>query len=134
MLNERISSIMTRNLLTVDVNATLEDVKNLLDKKRIHHIPVVDGKRLVGIVTTGDLMWLNKPFSEYPSIPVTQVMTRKIATLEPNDKIGSAAEVFLERLFHSIPIVEENGDLVGIVTSHDVLKFEYAKEYPNEVH
>jgi acetoin utilization protein AcuB len=134
MLNERISSIMTRNLLTVDVNATLEDVKNLLDKKRIHHIPVVDGKRLVGIVTTGDLMWLNKPFSEYPSIPVTQVMTRKIATLEPNDKIGSAAEVFLEHLFHSIPIVEENGDLVGIVTSHDVLKFEYAKEYPNEVH
>ncbi len=134
MLNERISSIMTRNLLTVDINSTLEDVKNLLDKKRIHHIPVVDGKRLVGIVTTGDLMWLNKPFSEYPNIHVKDVMTRKIATLEPSDKIGSAAEVFLEHLFHCIPIVEDNGELVGIVTSHDVLKYEYAKEYPNEVH
>jgi acetoin utilization protein AcuB len=132
MMNEKISTIMTRNLLTVNVDDTLQDVKNLIEHKRIHHIPVVDGNKLVGIITTGDLLWLNRPFSDYPNIHVRDVMTRKIAFLEPDDKVGAVAEVFLEHLFHCIPICDE-GNLVGIVTTHDLMKYEYKREYPNEL-
>ena len=58
-------------------------------------------------------------------------MTKKIATLTPSDKIGSAAELFLEHLFHAVPIVE-NGELVGIITSFDVMKYEFQKAYPSQ--
>jgi acetoin utilization protein AcuB len=88
---------------------------------------------LVGIITTGDLLWLDKRFEDYDNISVSDVMTRKIATLEPDDKIGSAAEVLLEHLFHCVPITKD-GELLGIITSHDIMKYEFNKEYPNEKH
>ena len=128
-MNEPISMIMTSNLVTVAPNDSLTMVKDIFQKSRIHHLPVVDGKKLVGIVTTGDLVWLNKKFDEYADIAVKDVMTKKMATLEPDEKIGAAAEVLLEHLFHAIPIVT-NGDLVGIVTTFDILKYEFSKEYP----
>ena len=56
-------------------------------------------------------------------------MTKKLAKVESTDKIGTAAEVFMEHLFHALPVVDD-GKLVGIVTSFDLLKYEYNKEYP----
>ncbi len=130
-MNETVSSIMTTRVITVSIYDKLSKVKEILTKHRIHHVPVLDGNKLAGIITTGDLMWLNKSFNDYDTINVSDVMTKKIATLEPDDKIGSAAEVLLEHLFHCVPITK-NGELVGIVTSHDVMKYEFYKEYPNE--
>ena len=132
-MNETVSSIMTTQVITVDKDDKLSKVKDILTKKRIHHVPVVDGTKLVGIITTGDLLWMDKKFEDYENISVSEVMTRKIAVLEPDDKIGSAAEVLLEHLFHCVPIVKD-GELVGIVTSHDIMKYEFNKEYPNEKH
>ena len=60
-------------------------------------------------------------------------MSTRIATLEPSSKIGTAAEVFLENLFHALPIVDD-GKLVGIITSFDVLKYSFQKAYPNQVY
>ncbi|TXB62749.1 CBS domain-containing protein [Phaeodactylibacter luteus] len=131
MMNEPISSIMTRKVVTVRPTDTLEAVKEILFFKHIHHIPVVEGHRLMGIITSYDLVRLGKCQDEYRSIKVGDVMTTKVATLSPDDKIGAAAEVFLENLFHGLPIVNEAKDLVGIITTHDILKYEFYKEYPN---
>ncbi len=131
MMNEPISSIMTRKVVTVRPTDTLEAVKEILFFKHIHHIPVVEGHRLMGIITSYDLVRLGKCQDEYRSIKVGDVMTTKVATLSPDDKIGAAAEVFLENLFHGLPIVNEAKDLVGIITTHDILKYEFHKEYPN---
>lgn len=131
MMNEPISSIMTRKVVTVRPADTLEAVKEILFFKHIHHIPVVEGHRLMGIITSYDLVRLGKCQDEYRSIKVGDVMTTKVATLGPDDKIGAAAEVFLENLFHGLPIVNEAKDLVGIITTHDILKYEFHKEYPN---
>ena len=98
-------------------------------KQRIHHVPVVDGKMLVGLVTTYDLFKLAYHPDEMANLKVREVMTKKLATLEPTEKIGAAAEVFLEHLFHAVPIVSK-GELVGIVTSFDVMKYEFKKAYP----
>jgi CBS domain-containing protein len=59
-------------------------------------------------------------------------MTHRIAKLELDDKVGTAAEIFLENRFHALPIVDENDHLLGIVTTFDVLKYEFEKEYPKE--
>lgn len=130
-MNEPISTIMTKKVLTVRPQDTLEVVKDILFFKHVHHIPVVEGRTLIGIITSFDLVRLGRCQDEYKSIKVSEVMTTKVATLTPNDKIGAAAEIFLENLFHGLPIVNEDQDLVGIITTHDVLKYEFYKEYPN---
>ncbi len=132
MMNEPLSTIMTTDVMTVNPNDPLQMAKEILFNNRIHHLPVVDGRKLVGIISTFDLVKLDRPFSEYERIKVKEVMTSKMATLEPTDKVGAAAEIFLENLFHGLPIINEEGELVGIVTTFDILKYEFQKEYPNQ--
>ena len=130
-MNEPLSSIMSQELITIGPEQTLEDVRKIFMGKRIHHLPVViDDNELVGLLTTYDLFKRDIEPSEFARIKVKEVMTTRLATLEPGDKIGSAAELFLENMFHAVPVVKDK-KLVGIVTSFDVLKYEFNKEYPN---
>lgn len=133
MMNERLSSIMTKNVVTVSSSDSLDKVKTLLFEKHFHHIPVVDDGKLVGIITSWDLMKLNKKFEEYGGYKVKDVMTTKVASLGPDELIGAAAMIFLKHLFHGLPIVDNNGTLVGIVTTHDILKYLFLREYPHDV-
>ena len=132
MMNEPLSGIMSTDLVTVSPNDSLAKVRQIFLTARIHHLPVVDDGILAGIVTSYDLFKLDRPLTEYHMIPVSSVMTRRLATLEPHQKIGVAAELFLENLFHAVPIVKDN-KLVGLVTSFDVLKYEFRKAYPTQV-
>ena len=131
MMNDALSSIMTRDVITVASTDDLQKVRNVLLSKRLHHIPVVDGDKLVGIITTIDLWKMNKCYTEYADIKVSDMMTKKMATLSPSDKIGVAAELFLENRFHAVPIVDE-GKLVGIVSSFDVMSYNFKKAYPRQ--
>lgn len=131
-MNEPISSIMTTDLITLNPEDTLDRVRAIFLSKRIHHLPVVEGKKLLGLLTTYDLFKLERPETRLNEIKVRDAMTTKLATLEPHQKVGVAAEVFLENLFHAVPIVK-NDELVGIVTTFDVLKYNFKKEYPNQV-
>ena len=127
-MNEPISTIMTKDLITIGPNDTLAKAQEILSGRRIHHLPVVDGKKLVGLLTTYDLFKIKHNQDQYDNVKISEVMTTKLATLEPEEKIGTAAENFLEHLFHAIPIVKA-GVLVGIVTTHDLLKYSFKKEY-----
>jgi CBS domain-containing protein len=132
MMNEPLSSIMTRNVITVGPDDKLSTARDIFLKKRVHHLPVVIGNRLLGILTTYDLFKFVQKNGDYDSTIIRDVMTTHIATLEPEDKVGSAAELFLENLFHAVPVVKD-GELVGIVTSFDVIKYEFQKEYPTQL-
>lgn len=133
-MNERIESIMTKNVVNVHPEDSLEVVKELLFVKHFHHLPVVDAdEKLVGIITSWDLIKSNKRFEEYGDFTVSDLMTTKVATLGPNDLIGAAAMVFLKHLFHGLPIIDDDHRLVGIITTHDILKYEFMKEYPDDI-
>lgn len=127
-MNEPLSTIMTRDLITLSKNDTLAKANELLKTKRIHHLPVVEDGNLIGLITTYDLFKLRFDKEHYDEVKIDEVMTRKLATLEPTDKIGTAAEIFMAHLFHAVPIVEGN-KLMGIVTTHDLLKYCFRKEY-----
>ena len=134
MMNEPLSSIMTRDVITAQQNDSLAVARNIFLRNKVHHLPIVNGSRLVGILTTYDLFKINgaQKGRDFEDITINEVMTKHVATLEPSDKIGSAAELFLENLFHAVPIVEE-GELKGIVTSFDVIKYEFLKEYGTQL-
>jgi CBS domain-containing protein len=132
MMNEQVSLIMSTNLITIGPEDNLDTARKIFLKHRIHHLPVVSGSKLVGLLTTSDMWNLNEKFEDYSAISVKKAMTTKLAKLEASSKIGTAAEVFLENLFHALPIVDDQDNLIGIVTTFDVLKYEYKKEYPKQ--
>ncbi|MFN0016389.1 MAG: HPP family protein [Saprospiraceae bacterium] len=133
MMNERLHTIMTTNLVTLTPGDTLGQARELFINKRIHHIPILDGKKLVGLVTSWDLFKLGLSAVACQDMRVSEVMTTHLATLDPDQHIGAAAEVLMEHLFHAIPIVNDKHELLGIVTSYDVLRYEYLKEYPENL-
>ena len=132
MMNERIRAIMTRNVVTVAPSQSVADAYLIIKEKRFHHIPVVEGTKLVGIITSYDLMQMEVCPEEYGAHTIADVMTSQVAYLNPDDLVGAAAEVFMEHLFHGLPICDDDHNLVGIITTHDVLKYNYYKAYPSE--
>jgi CBS domain-containing membrane protein len=130
MMNEKISTIMITDVITVGPEDNLEQAKQLLEEHEVEHLPVVDDNKLVGIISYYDLWELNKDFKEYSKIKVKEIMTRNVVHLEPNDKIGTATEVLLHHLFQAIPITDADRNLLGIVTNLDILWYAYKKEYP----
>lgn len=130
-MNEKVKLIMTKDPITVGPKDTIEKAAKILKKYKIEHLPVIDKEhKLIGIISFYDLWELNKVHKDYDKILVKDVMTKRVAKLNPSDKIGSVAEIFLENLFEAIPIVDDDNVLIGIVTMVDVIWYEYKKEYP----
>lgn len=133
MMHERLHSIMTRDVITLRPDNLVSEAYDLVRNRRFHHIPVVDDEgRLAGIITSFDLIKMGICPDDYQLHTVGELMTTHVAYLNPDEQIGAAAEVFMEHLFHGLPICDENRKLVGIVTTHDILKYGYYKEYPRE--
>ncbi len=130
---EPISKIMTENVLTVTVNDELHDVVDLLQKKKIRHIPVLDGKEIAGIISRTDINRLtfsslfdnqdgaDEAVLEMLSIP--QVMTHKPRIVKSEQLIKEVAEIFAEEEYHALPVTDTEDNLVGIVTTTDVIRY-----------
>lgn len=133
MMNESVHTIMTANVITLSPSDTLGQAREIFMTKKIHHLPIVEGKRLVGLITSWDIFKLGLSAVAYQDMRVSEVMSTHLATLEPDQHVGAAAEVLMEHLFHAVPIVNEHHELLGIVTTYDVLRYEYGKEYPENL-
>jgi acetoin utilization protein AcuB len=128
-----LSKIMSTKLVTVNASDKLTRVHDIFKTHKIHHIPVVDFKSIVGILSKSDFQFFqrgyllsendNEKFEDMrnKSHEVKELMTTGIAKLSSTDKIATAIEVFKENLFHCIPIVDDD-ELVGIVTPLDIIK------------
>lgn len=132
MMNESVHTIMVKDLITLEPEDSVLKVKDIFMKKRIHHIPVIENGMYVGLVTTYDLWKIDVKMSDYDDIKVKDIMSTKTLKISPDDKVGTAAELFLDNRFHALPVVQ-NGILVGLVTSFDVLMYEFKKEYPEPI-
>jgi len=133
MMNEYVTAIMTKNVITLTPANTLEEARNLMLSKHIHHMPILENNKLVGMLTSWDFFKLGKSVAELGSVKVSEVMTTKIATLDPEQHIGAVAELLMEHLFHAVPIINDDRELLGIVTSTDLITYEYNKEYPENL-
>jgi acetoin utilization protein AcuB len=123
---------MTRDVLTVTPDTTLPDAHALMTAKRIRRLPVTDGGRLVGIVTLGDVRGAEPSAASSLSVwemknllvhlTVEEFMTRDPVTINENAAIGDAAQLMLERKFSGLPVVDDSGALVGILTESDIFR------------
>lgn len=132
-----IRSIMTAHPITVNEQERVSNVQAIFRNYDFHHLPVVqEGKKLVGIISKEDVAALSYLLSihssgatfsknEYDNLLATDIMTKSPLTLDPDDSVGLAADIFLANKFHAVPIVED-GELVGIITTHDLLRYSYS--------
>ena len=122
-----IATIMQTDLITISQEETLFAVGQLFDTYSIHHLPVVDGRSLIGIVSKSDYLFfrqfktIEEDKERLESHRAKEIMTTGLAKLEPTDRINVALKVFKENIFHALPIVEQ-GNLVGIVSTYDFIK------------
>ena len=128
-----ISRIMTRKPETVKPSDTMEAVRKIFEKRGFHHIPVVEGERLVGLVSYSDYLQLIRTvFDNGQETRVNEkvlnatlakdVMTESLLCLSPTDTTEMALRVFKANQFHSLPVVDDKGHLVGIVTTYDLMR------------
>lgn len=120
-----IEAIMSTNLITVPPSATLAEARTLMHENRIHHIPVLDGDDLVGLITLTNVLAATDSFLRDPQnrihaneISIADAMVADVATVDINASLRHAA-LFLER--HAIgclPVLDDE-KLVGIITDTD---------------
>ena len=125
MSSTPVSMIMsTLDLAAVERGRPFRDVWEVLRRGRVQHVPVLDGDTLVGLVSSWDLarLAMERDHGELLETPVDQVMERNLVTLRPRDTVADAARLLSEGSFHSLPVVDDDGALVGIVTTSDVLR------------
>jgi len=133
MLNEEVRKIMTTNPVVAEPSNSIKDVTELMKKNTLQQIPVVKSGKLVGLITSYDLWNHIRQNSEADNASIQDVMTSNVLTLRPKDKVGTAAELFIDRRFKTLPVVNLDNDLKGVVTAFDVIKHVFKKEYPNPI-
>lgn len=126
---QAISTIMTKKPVCVLEDDSCQKVQAIFSEKSIHHIPVLNlNDEIVGIISREDMAKLiQSKGAELDSLEVQTIMTAHPGTLSPEDTIGFAADIFLVNKYHALPIIDDDNRLVGIVTSHDLLKYAFNK-------
>lgn len=129
---ELIKDWMTKDVVVVTPNTTVPDAHRLMTEKGIRRLPVMDGNKLVGIVTRGDVRGAEPSEATTLSIwelnyllaklKLSEIMTRKPVTVSPNATIGEGAQLMLDNKISGLPVVDGDGKLVGIITESDIFR------------
>jgi CBS domain-containing protein len=129
----RVSALMTRKPYTLQPEASLDEAMQLMDEHGLRHLPLVEGDRLVGIVSDRDLLeatgWMPARVREVYQDPVTdqrartlqELAHRRVHTLHPDDTVVSAAIELVAGKIGCLPVLD-HGALVGILTETDLVR------------
>ena len=116
-----VEDLMTTALVTAKADELVDDIDFEMKLADIRHIPIVDDhNHLVGIVSQRDLLRTMARSSKRP-VEIKNVMTRKVWTVPPDAPATEAAEILLAHKVGSVPVVRDDGQLVGIITETDFL-------------
>jgi acetoin utilization protein AcuB len=127
-----LEQIMTKKIVTVELDDSLAMVKEIFDNLRFHHLLVVESKKLVGVVSDRDLLKALSPNLGTISATIKdeatlnkrvhQIMTHRLVTLHPDAAISDAVNLFNTHKISCIPIVDNQLRPLGIVSWRDLLK------------
>ena len=123
---------MTTPVVSVAASSPISNAHQIMKRSNIRRLPVVEGDKVVGIVTIGDVreaspsdattlsIWeLNYLWAQ---LTVEKIMSRSVLTVHPEASIVDAAQIMLEKKVSGLPVVDDDGKLVGILTESDVFR------------
>ena len=139
--------IMTTDVVTVDPKTSVKEAANIMSEKGISGLPVVQNGELVGIVTENDLIIKDKKlhfpeyinviggiiylesykkfreeFKKFIAVNVEELMTKDVITVSPDDSIEDIATIMHQENVNRLPVVDNSGQLIGIVTRANIVK------------
>ncbi|TXD83066.1 CBS domain-containing protein [Subsaximicrobium wynnwilliamsii] len=131
-----VKDIMTSRVITLPLNSTLEQAETVLKENKIKHIPIVHENKIVGILSHSDILRISVAdaiedengdahdieTTVYDMFTIHQVMAKTVATITPDTTVKEVAKILTAKEFNALPVIE-NDELVGIVTTTDLIKF-----------
>jgi CBS domain-containing protein len=143
-----VADVMSHDPIVVEPETPLSEAIKILAERRISGLPVVKGAKLVGVISETDLMWqetgVTPPayimlldsviYLENPSRyerelhkalgqTVGEVMTKDPVTIKPNKPLRDAAQLMHDRNIHRLPVLDDSGKVIGILTRGDIIRF-----------
>ncbi|MBN1156981.1 IMP dehydrogenase [Candidatus Woesearchaeota archaeon] len=109
--------------ITLDINDTLEKALGIIEEKDVSSFPIIQEKKLVGIVTHRDLR-----FKTNPKMKMKEIMTKKLITIDQQTSRDKAMRIMDDNRIEKLPIVDRQGHLKGLITIKDIEK---SKQFPN---
>ena len=121
---------MTSKVVTVKTDDSLYHIRSLFNKYKFHHLLVVEGRKLVGIVSDRDLLKELSPFlgkiSNHPrdwailNKKAHQIMSHKSITVKKEEEVKDSCRLLLEHNISCLPVIDSQGNVEGIVTWRDI--------------
>lgn len=128
---EPISHIMSKDVLSVTRNRNLLEARELMEQAGIRHLPVVDGGKVVGMLSRTDMMRVSYGLTRAEEeankeglqvVKVDAAMSLEPVIVDPDTPIREVAELFAAMDFSAVPVVKDD-ELVGMVTTSDLIRF-----------
>jgi acetoin utilization protein AcuB len=123
---------MTKDVISVDVNDSMQDAARLIRGHKIKHLPVMENGKLVGIVTDKDLkrasasdvttLEIHELLFLISQIKISDIMTKDPITIPLDCTIDEAAQILLEHKLSGAPVVDDEGQVAGVITQTDIFR------------
>ncbi|RAP52051.1 MAG: hypothetical protein BZ138_03760 [Methanosphaera sp. rholeuAM270] len=128
----RISTIMTDNVITANVEESKVQVLKKMVENHIGGIPILDGDDIVGMVTKTDFL-KEADTDAYSNTPIKEVMTNRVITINPDERVVHARRLMIDNDIARVVVVN-NGVIIGIFTAKDMAKtiIEFKKRVPEK--
>jgi len=127
-----VGEIMTSKVVTVEMDDSLEVIRDIFRKVKFHHLIVVEGEKIVGVISDRDFLKAISPYvntmSETNRDRATlekrahQIMSHYPVTVQKSCQIQTAAKLMLDRRVSCLPVTRPDGTIGGVVTWKDVFR------------
>lgn len=132
-MNQEVRRIMTTNPTVASPNQSISEVKQVMLNQQIQQLPVVEDGVLKGIITSYDLWRMAENHDVIDHLHVGDVMNTHVVKIAPKDKVGTAAELFADSRFKTLPVVNLRNELKGVITAFDLIKEAFREEYSHPI-
>lgn len=127
-----VKQIMTSKVVTVDMDVSLQRIRDLFEEYQFHHLLVTDQGKLVGVISDRDVFKALSPFLgtlseqardvELLKRRAHQIMKRRVIKASPQTHVLDACQIFMEKKISCLPVVNDADEVLGIVTWRDILR------------
>jgi CBS domain-containing membrane protein len=131
-MDERVRHIMTAAVLSIDLHQPITEVLRLFATHTLHHLPVVDGLELKGMLSSADLLKLKHFVPKSGDLAsatllndrfkIATMMNRPVVAAKLDDTIADAAARMASHGVHALAVIDENSHLAGIITTTDIMQ------------
>jgi CBS domain-containing protein len=115
-----VQAVMTKNPTTVTPDTPATEAARIMKTENTGIVPIVDGDRLGGVITDRDLTLRILAEGKSPDTKVGELASKDLVTIDPQQSLEEAARLMAEHQIRRLPVVEEDGRLVGILAQKDL--------------